>query len=52
MLFNKYITIPELAELVEITERSVERNIVKLREQEKVERIGSTKSGYWRVSDK
>ena len=51
MLFNKYITTPELAKLIEITERSVERNIKKLRKQGKLKRIGPNKGGFWQVID-
>lgn len=43
------ITIPELAEKIGITERSIERNIQKLQKENKLERIGSNKSGIWKV---
>ncbi|HPA57065.1 MAG TPA: ATP-binding protein [bacterium] len=46
---QKYITIPELAKLIGITERSVERNIQKLQAAELLRRVGGRKEGYWEV---
>ncbi|MDR0764480.1 MAG: winged helix-turn-helix transcriptional regulator [Synergistaceae bacterium] len=43
------ITIPELASLVGITERSVERNIQKLQRDGLLKRVGGRKEGYWEV---
>jgi ATP-dependent DNA helicase RecG len=48
---NNEITIPELAQLIGITERSVERNIPKLQEQNKLIRVGGAKGGLWKVPD-
>jgi len=44
------ITIPELATLTGITERSVERNIQKLQQNGLLRRIGGRKEGYWEVT--
>ena len=46
---NDEITISELAQLIGITERSVERNIQKLQEQNKLIRVGGAKSGFWKI---
>ncbi|WP_090632459.1 winged helix-turn-helix transcriptional regulator [Parapedobacter indicus] len=46
---NPNITIPELSLLLEITERSVERNISQLQKDRKLLRIGPAKGGYWEV---
>ncbi|PPK98303.1 ATP-binding protein [Parapedobacter indicus] len=46
---NPDITIPELSLLLEITERSVERNISQLQKDKKLSRIGPAKGGYWEV---
>ncbi len=46
---QKHITIPELAKLIGITERSVERNIQKLQAAELLRRVGGRKEGYWEV---
>jgi ATP-dependent DNA helicase RecG len=46
---NGSITIPELAILADITERSVQRNIRKLQESGLLRRIGGRKEGRWEV---
>lgn len=46
---NPDITIPELSLLLEITERSVERNISQLQKDKKLSRIGPAKGGHWEV---
>lgn len=43
------ITIPELALLIGVTERSVERNIQKLQSDGRLRRIGPAKGGRWEV---
>lgn len=48
---NNKVTIPEIAHLIDITERSVERNIQKLQRAGFLKRIGSAKGGYWKVID-
>jgi predicted HTH transcriptional regulator len=46
---NPHITIPQLADILETTTRTVERNIKKLKSDNRVSRQGSTKSGVWEV---
>lgn len=46
---NAKITIPELAERLNRTSRTIERQIQKLKEAGSIIRIGSTKAGYWEV---
>jgi ATP-dependent DNA helicase RecG len=46
---NKAITIPQLASLIGVTERSIERNIQKLQSENRLKRIGGRKEGYWEV---
>ena len=43
------ITIPELAKLIGITERSVQRNIQKLQADGLLRRAGGRKEGHWEV---
>ena len=43
------LTIPELASLIGVSERSIERNIKKLQEQGRLRRIGPAKGGHWEV---
>ncbi len=45
------ITIPELAGLIGITERSVERNIQKLQGLGVLRRVGGRKKGHWEVDE-
>ncbi|MCS3796432.1 ATP-binding protein [Niastella sp. OAS944] len=46
---NPEITIPELASNVGVSERSIERNIQKLQEENLLIRIGANKGGRWEV---
>lgn len=49
ILENEYITIPELARRIDVTERSIERNIQKLQAENRLRRIGPPKGGRWAV---
>lgn len=46
---NANITIPELADLVGVTQRSVERHLRKLKQKGILKRVGGRKHGYWEV---
>ena len=46
---NKHITIPEMALIIGITERSIERNIQKLSKRNILKRIGPAKGGFWEI---
>ncbi|VEN75483.1 conserved hypothetical protein [Candidatus Desulfarcum epimagneticum] len=46
---DENLTIPELARLIGVTERSVERNIRKLRDQGFLRRMGPARGGFWKV---
>lgn len=46
---NPSVTIPEMAEKICITERSVQRNIQKLQVEGFLRRMGGRKEGYWEV---
>lgn len=48
---NQSITIPELAEIIGITERSIERNIEQLKKEGLLKRIGGAKGGHWKIID-
>jgi predicted HTH transcriptional regulator len=43
------MTIPELAALLNRSESAVERAIRKLRQEEKLKRVGPAKGGYWQI---
>ena len=47
---NKYITIPELANIVNKSEITVHRHLNDLCKNGIVSRIGSRKTGYWRIN--
>jgi len=46
---NNKITIEELSEKIGISTRAIEKNISKLKQEEKIKRLGSDKGGYWEV---
>lgn len=46
---NQFITIPEMAKRLGITERAVEKNIRNLRNQNLVIRKEGERSGYWEL---
>jgi predicted HTH transcriptional regulator len=46
---NKNITIKELSEKIDVSSRSIERNIKKLQDDNKLKRIGGYKGGYWEI---
>jgi len=48
---NSSITIPELSQLIGLSERSVERNIKNLQDSKKLKRVGPDKGGHWEVID-
>jgi ATP-dependent DNA helicase RecG len=48
---NPYITIPELAAALNKSKSAIEKQIVKLKENQQLERIGADKGGYWLVKD-
>lgn len=48
---NSTITIPEIAALVGVTERSIERNIQKLQANGLLRRVGGRKEGHWEVTE-
>ena len=46
---NKNITIPELAEKINISATAIENNIAKLKEKGLLKRIGPDKGGHWKI---
>ncbi len=47
---NPEITIKEIADKLEKNETTVVRNIGKLKKQGIIERVGSDKTGYWKIN--
>jgi len=46
---NCFMTIPELAHMIGISTRSIERNLQKLQKDGRLRRIGPPKGGHWEV---
>lgn len=46
---QKDITAKEMAEKIGISSRAVEKQLKKLKESNKIQRIGSNKTGYWKL---
>ena len=49
---NAQITIKELSEQLKISTRTIEKNISKLKTENRIERIGIDKSGCWKIIEK
>jgi len=43
------ITVKELAKMLSVTERTIYRQIDVLKAENKIERAGSDKTGYWKI---
>lgn len=46
---NSTTTIKELANILELTTRAVEKQLAKLKEDGRLQRISSARKGYWEV---
>ena len=51
MKADKCITAAEIAEILQVEQRTVERKIKVLRESGRLSRVGSRKTGYWQVNE-
>ena len=49
LIINPDATIPQMAEQIGISERSIERNLQNLQKDKKIDRIGPAKGGHWNV---
>jgi ATP-dependent DNA helicase RecG len=47
---NQYISASEMAEVIGITERAVEKQLAKLKEKDIIDRVGPDKGGYWKIN--
>ena len=52
MTENSYITILELANIINVNKRTITRNISKLKYLNIISREGSDKNGYWVIKNK
>ena len=46
---NPELSAREMADMIGITQRAVEKQIAKLRDENRIRRIGPDKGGYWEV---
>ncbi len=46
---DKKITLLELADKLEVSDKTIKRDIAKLKSDNKIVRVGSLKSGYWEI---
>lgn len=46
---NRDITSIQIAELLKVSDKTIKRDIAKLKEQGRLKRVGSLKSGYWEI---
>jgi len=46
---NREITIMELANIIKVSDKTIKRDITKLKEKNRVKRVGSLKSGHWEI---
>jgi len=48
---NNRISAKQLAKLLSVSDRTIERDIEKLKIQNKLQRIGGEKGGHWEIID-
>ncbi|WP_308699330.1 ATP-binding protein [Mycoplasma zalophi] len=48
---NKNITRSDLQDILRVSKSTIERDILKLKEEDKLEYIGSSKNGYWKIKN-
>ncbi len=46
---NNRLTAKQISERCQLTERTINRSLKKLKEKNQIERAGSNKNGYWRI---
>jgi ATP-dependent DNA helicase RecG len=48
---NPHVTSEELADIVNIRDDSIRKNLAKLKSRGFIERVGPDKGGYWKIND-
>jgi len=46
---NPKITLSKIASICNVSEKTIQRDIAKLKKSAKIKRVGSFKSGYWEI---
>ena len=49
---NKQITITRLAQILKVNEKTIKRDIAKLKNNKQIVRVGSSKTGHWKILEK
>ena len=49
---DKNITILQIADLLSVSDKTIKRDITKLKNENRIVRVGGLKGGYWKVIDK
>lgn len=49
---DKNITILQISDLLSVSDKTIKRDITKLKNENKIVRVGGLKGGYWKVIDK
>jgi Fic family protein len=49
---DKNITIVQIADILGVTDKTIKRDITKLKNENRIVRVGSLKSGHWEIIDK
>jgi hypothetical protein len=48
---NNHVTSSMLKDIIGVSKATIERDISKLREENKIEYIGSSKNGFWKLKN-
>ena len=48
---DKHITIAQMAQKLNVNDKTIKRDITKLKDENKLIRLGSLRSGYWEITD-
>lgn len=51
MPFRSAITVIEMSEVLDIPKRTIEREMKKLRDSERIRREGGNRYGHWKIND-
>jgi len=46
---NRNITLAQMADILKVSNKTIQRDILKLKKSNKIKRLGSLKSGYWEI---
>jgi len=44
------MSVRQLSELLSVSDKTIKRDLEKLKNEQKIERIGSNRKGYWQIN--